>query len=650
MTCSAFAQSFTEFYAIPKRELKSTLDAAPKLCGFESGQWVNAAMPNMQKEHTGKLTVVHFGSFDNYMSTADMQELSKLQSEFPHIRVIISLNAKFDYPSTESEVLFELEKRQIPLPVYIDRGFELWECMGVEFWPTTMFFGPQGSLLETREGRLDLDEIRMALPEVMNRLAPAMDKNPEPFYGMPPGRWNKRTVLEYPAGLAVNERESMIFVSDLLGDRIIGLTKDGNVMYCIGNGEEGFKDGTLEQATFNGPRGLALDRENFILYVADSENHAIRKVDLMNDEVSTMMGTGRPPRKMPQKVVGPNASITTPADLLLIGHDLYITMLGSNQIWKMDLRTEVAEPIAGTGEFGYSEGKALESDLATPSGLAEDISGALFFTEAQASSLRYLDEDQVKRSVGDGIFSFGYADGKKEEIKMRYPNGIVNHKKTIYLADTYNNCIRAIEPFKDKSETIAGNPEKSGYRNGFTPLFNQPMDVEVLDNTLIIADAGNGAIRTFNLETAEAGSIALINYECIGRGEGKSLMDLRDGPDIILGNGLNEISYRLDLGENYELDPTAFQDVNLNTRHTGIELTDSDFSDGEIQFTFMPDSANNRPFFTMEFSLFFRSVEDPSRQYRKSISFVHDIKTDENAGFNHEVITPYDPAIGREGM
>src|SRR6056297_279961 len=275
------AQQFEEFYSIPKSELEATLSAAPSLCDLSSGNWLNAAMPNMQKEHNGKLTVVHFGTFDNFMSTADMEDLSQLQEEFPQIRVIISLNPKFDYPKEDTDILSELEKRQIPLPIYVDKGFELWECMDVEFWPTTMFFGPQGALLETHEGRLNVQELRMSLPEVINRLRPYMEKNPEPFYGMPPGRWNKRTVLEYPSGLAVNEKESIIFVSDQLGDRILGLTVDGNVMYCIGNGEEGFKDGPLEQATFNGPRGMAMDSENFILYIADTDNHAVRKVDLI---------------------------------------------------------------------------------------------------------------------------------------------------------------------------------------------------------------------------------------------------------------------------------------------------------------------------------------------------------------------------------
>jgi hypothetical protein len=126
------------------------------------------------------------------------------------------------------------------------------------------------------------------------------------------------------------------------------------------------------------------------------------------------------------------------------------------------------------------------------------------------------------------------------------------------------------------------------------------------------------------------------------------LTDLRDGAELILGNGLNEITYNLDLGPNYELDPTAFQDINLNTRTPGVELVEYDFSDGQVQLTFMPDPSVRRQAFTLEFSLFIRSISDPSRQYRKEVSFYHQINVDEQAGFNHAISTFYDPEKGRE--
>jgi len=648
LSSSLFAQRFNDFNSIPENLLKETLQNKKKLCELSPDQWVNAPLTNMEREHKGKFTIVHFTSFDNYTSNANVEDLTRLQKEFPYIRVILALNSKYDFPQKEKDILFELEKRQLPLPVYVDRGFELWQCMSVEYWPTTLFFGPKGALLESHEGRLNLAELRSAMPKVINRLAPYLDKNAEQFYGMPPGRWNKRTVLEYPAGLAVNKRENMVFVSDQIGDRILGLTLAGNVIFCIGNGEPGYLDGSMEEAKFNGPLGMAMDEENFILYVADTDNHAVRKVDLVNNKVSTVLGNGTRSSKKLKKVLGTNGAIDAPSDLVLHQDFLYISMRGSNQIMKMDLRTEVASVIAGSSDFGFSEESTKKAQLASPSGLAFDVSGALFFTENQASAIRYVDDKELNTVVGSGVFEYGYNDGKKDEIKMRFPNGIAMHDGKLFVADTYNNCIREVEPFKRKSKTLTGDHQKAGYRNGSEPLFNQPMDVEVIGEQLIIADAANGAIRTYNFSTGEVSSITLVNHACIGRGRGKGQTDLRDGAELILGNGLNQITYSIDLGEKFELDPTAFQSVDLNTRTPGFELIDHDFNDGSLGISFMPDSTTRRQAFSLVFSLFIRSKDQPYLQFRKEISFFHKIDLSDEVGFDHNIVTPYDPSIGRK--
>lgn len=625
------------------------VDALPDLCDLNTGHWVNASGAYPNSEHYGKLTIVHFGSFDNHQSLADMKELSELQKDYPFIRVLVSINPKFDYPRTDDDLLFELEKRQIPLPCFVDDGFALWQCMDIEYWPTTIVVGPNGNLLEMVEGRLDIKALRANLPMVLSRLAESLEKDPEPFYGMPPGRWNKRTVLEYPVGLAVINREKIIFVSDMIGNRILGFTVGGDVIYCIGTGEPGFKDGDLTQASFNGPAGLAYDEAANVLYIADSYNHAIRKVSLSEERVETLMGIGRPGPAGQNKIIGTNSPINYPTGLMVKGYDLYIAMTGTSEIWKIDTRTEVAERIAGSGEFGFTDGNALDARLAAPAEFSSDPSGALFFTDAQGSALRYLDNGLVKTELGEGIFSFGYEDGRKKDVRFQYPHGMASYGEMIYMADTYNHTIRMVEPFKGSSETLIGDPDfPPGYRNGEEPLLRLPMDVAVLDDRLYIADAGNGMVRSYDFGTGETKGLQLYNYGCLGRTEVLGLTDLRDGETLNLGNGLNEVTYRLDLGEEYEIDPTAFSDVSLNTRHPGFEVTDSNLNDGTISFTFMADTSVSRPSMTMEFLIFFRNVNSPERQYHKKISFYHRVRVDPEAPFRHEINVLYDPDKGRE--
>ncbi len=644
-----YSQKFQEFLSLDKSIFEKMLNTYPELCPMEDGKWVNSMSQKPGKEFKGKFTILHFGSFDNFASMSDIESLAKLQKEYPQIRVIISLNPKFLYPQNKEEIEFELEKRQINLPVYFDESFDLWSCMNVEYWPTTMFVDPRGRVIETHEGSLEMNQLKNKLPLVLSRLQPRMEPSPEMFYGFYPNRWNPRTVLEYPAGLAIDEREQMIFVSDYLGNRVLGLTVNGNVIYCIGTGGAGGKDGTFDQSNFKNPRGLAFDAANKILYVADVGNHKIRRVDLINEKVTTLIGNGRKGKPGQLKIIDGNGSINSPVDLLLEGTTLYIAMAGTSEIWKYDTRTKVAERIGGTGDIGFADGDTGKALLAAPLGLSNDPSGVLFFTDAQSSSLRYLEDGKVKTAVGKGLFDYGYSDGRKENIKLQYPSGITSLNEKIIIADTYNHCIREVEPFAQKSSTLAGNAKLSGYRNGFEPLFHHPMDVAKLRNEIVVADAGNGSIRILNPSSGECRSVALVNYGCLGRGEGNTITDLRDGEILVLGDGLNEITYRLDFGEEYELDPTAFIDVNLKSRHPGIELTDSDLSDGSVTLKFMPNPEFSRPMFTLEFSLFLRSTDKQNvRQLRKEITFAHRIEISDKEEFSHQVTTTYNPEIGRE--
>src|SRR5436189_3610062 len=83
-----------------------------------------------------------------------------------------------------------------------------------------------------------------------------------------------------------------MFFSDSNHHRLIVATADGQILEVIGAGEAGFEDGDYGQARFFRPQGVCLDADGQTLYVADTENHAIRQVDLASRKVSTLAGTG----------------------------------------------------------------------------------------------------------------------------------------------------------------------------------------------------------------------------------------------------------------------------------------------------------------------------------------------------------------------
>uniref|UniRef100_A0A7C9F066 Uncharacterized protein n=1 Tax=Opuntia streptacantha TaxID=393608 RepID=A0A7C9F066_OPUST len=117
--------------------------------------------------------------------------------------------------------------------------------------------------------------------------------------------------LKFPGKLTVDVLNNRLFISDSNHNRIVGspsfrssLKKkkkkiqvvtdlDGNYIMQVGSsGEEGLRDGSFDDATFNRPQGLAYNAKRNVLYVADTENHALREVDFVNDVVRTLAGNG----------------------------------------------------------------------------------------------------------------------------------------------------------------------------------------------------------------------------------------------------------------------------------------------------------------------------------------------------------------------
>src|SRR5207302_11002411 len=113
-----------------------------------------------------------------------------------------------------------------------------------------------------------------------------------------------------------------LFISDTGGNRILGADLDGKVEAVIGRGDPGLGDGSFEDAAIYQPQGLALDGDT--LYVADTENHALRAVDLGRRLATTIAGTAA--QLMGPRLGGParTTSLSSPWDLTILDGTLYV--------------------------------------------------------------------------------------------------------------------------------------------------------------------------------------------------------------------------------------------------------------------------------------------------------------------------------------
>ena len=254
--------------------------------------------------------------------------MRELEQRYADTLTVVGVHsAKFPQEQATEAVAQAVRRHAIHHPVVNDHDFAIWQQYSVRAWPTLMFVDPLGKVIGKHEGEF-----------AAGQLAPIIDRMLEEFGA---NGWLNRRVLDFgatgpaaqtgpaaaplafPGKVAVDERgNGHVYVADSNHHRIVvtGLrTLDGSVHHVIGSGAPGLRDGPAREAQFNWPQGMAVDPVTGTVYVADTENHAIRRVSPATGAVTTIAGTGqagalvrwwRPgPRNRPLLAVGPGAAV-----------------------------------------------------------------------------------------------------------------------------------------------------------------------------------------------------------------------------------------------------------------------------------------------------------------------------------------------------
>lgn len=239
----------------------------------------------------------------------------------------------------------------------------------------------------------------------------------------------------------------------------------GTVRYVVGKRTEtvrfGGDGGAATQAHLNFPSGIAIG-ENGSLYIADTWNHRIRRVDPLTGMIETIAGTGHP-KWTGDGGPADSASLNEPVALAIdMKGKLYVADQTNNRVRMIDTVTGIITTIAGTGEAGYNGDHmpATEAGLAGPSGLALDEDGNLYIADTFNGRIRKLDvqSGNIETIVGDGE-SFHYQPGMNEEsLSVARPYGIgFDRQGCLLITDSDNHLLRKWDPKEKNMSVIAGS-------------------------------------------------------------------------------------------------------------------------------------------------------------------------------------------------
>ncbi|MCH8108042.1 MAG: alkyl hydroperoxide reductase [Chloroflexi bacterium] len=436
-------------------------------------------------------------------------QLRKLEQKYANELAVVGIHsAKFPNEKGAQNLLNAVQRYELKHPVANDVDFQVWQEYACRAWPTLIFVDPQGKVIGKHEGEIDYETFDNLLGRMVAEFDAGGLLDHTAVHFLP--EQEPESILAFPGKVLADGPGDRLFISDSNHNRILVTTLDGELKQVIGSGEAGMEDGPFASASLDHPQGMALAGD--ALYVADTENHAIRKVDLTEQMVWTVAGTGG--QGQPQTGRGPGRStgLNSPWDLVVHQGSLYIAMAGCHQLWSMNLSDGTVGPHAGSGQESLTDGPLSTATLAQPSGITTD-GDRLFFADSETSSVRSADlapSGRVSTIVGLDLFVFGDVDGSDQQVRLQHPLGIAWFDGVLYLADTYNHKIKRVFPATRSVLTLLGIGEP-GHQDGpgASSMFSEPSGLSIANGKLYIADTNNHAIRVADLAANQVSTLEL---------------------------------------------------------------------------------------------------------------------------------------------
>ncbi|MGA5121170.1 NHL domain-containing thioredoxin family protein [Streptomyces pseudogriseolus] len=501
---------------------------APELAG--KGGWLNTGGAAYTLAGLrGRVVLLDFWTFACVNCLHVVDELRELEERHRDTLVVIGVHSpKFPHEAEHAAVADAVERYAVAHPVLDDPELTTWTQYAVRAWPTLAVVDPEGYVVATYSGEGHVPEIERLVTELEAEHAakgtlrrgdlPHTPPEPEP------------TVLRFPGKVLRLPSSGTFLVTDTTRHQVVELAEDGEtVLRRFGSGGRGLEDGPPGRARFQEPQGLALLPDGAVV-VADTVNHALRRLDPRSGEVTTLAGTGSPWRPG-DATDGPARAVnlSSPWDVTVWQGTVWIAMAGIHQLWSYDPVAGTVAREAGTGGEQLVDGPAKEALFAQPSGLAVTAEG-LWVADSESSALRRLGPDgTVRTAVGAGLFAFGYQDGPADGALFQHPLGVTALPDgSLAVSDTYNHALRRYDPATGEVTTLATD-------------LREPSGAVVAGEDVVVVESARHRLTRLRLPAEVFGSLSAqrsvtevavgpVHLDVVFTPPPGQRLDTRDGP------------------------------------------------------------------------------------------------------------------------
>ncbi len=429
----------------------------------------------------GKIVLLDFWTFCCINCLHVLDELRELEEAHRDVLVVVGVHSpKFVHEADPVALAAAVDRYEVRHPVLDDPELTTWSAYSARAWPTLVVVDPEGYVVAHMAGEGHAHNLAVLVEELVaeHEAKGTLHRGDGPY--VPPPATS--STLRFPAKV-IRLDDGDLLVADAGHHSLAQLAPDGETLVRrIGSGERGFVDGAPDDARFSEPNGLCLVPEElrarlgFDVLVADTVNHAVRGVRLVDGRVTTVAGTGEQfmvggAENVLPDVLGPDADrsgrdyagpptgirLSSPWDVAWSPElaAFVVAMAGNHTIWTLDLEQGQIRRVAGTMNEGLLDGPGEEAWFAQTSGLAVGADGRIWLADSEVSALRWLEPTDgmsvaARTAVGEGLFDFGHRDGPADRALLQHPLGVaVLPDGSVAIADTYNGAIRRWAPGAD---------------------------------------------------------------------------------------------------------------------------------------------------------------------------------------------------------
>ena len=306
-----------------------------------------------------------------------------------------------------------------------------------------------------------------------------------------------KSPLDFPFGVDF-DNEGNMFIVEMSGARVHRLDKQDRLTVVAGTGRNGYDGdgGPATRATFNDIHNLAIGGPDNDIFISDSSNHCIRRIDQETGRIETLCGTGKAGFDAGFDGIGGPLESAKFNEVICItfnksAETLLLADINNRRIREINFKANTIHTLAGNGQQGVPVDGSIanKSPLVDPRGVAADSKGNVYVLERAGHSLRVIKPSgKIYTVAGNG--KQGFHDGPALHAQFDGPKHLcVDDQDNVYIADDVNHAIRKFDPSSKTVTTVLGH----GQGQPAVTLKN-PHGVCFHDGKLYVVDSGNNRI------------------------------------------------------------------------------------------------------------------------------------------------------------